>query len=50
MTPALLDEIDGYRAHFDAMYWAAAGYMDTLLRWKMEPEVANGTANIQPGV
>ena len=24
--------------------WAAAGFMDTLIRWKMEPEVAHGYA------
>lgn len=31
--------------------WAAAGFMDTLLRWKMKPEVVYGNeAAIQPGV
>ena len=24
--------------------WAAPGFMDTLIRWKMEPEVAHGYA------
>jgi hypothetical protein len=31
--------------------WAAAGFMDTLLRWKMKPEVVYGNEKaIQPGV
>ncbi|SFB66022.1 hypothetical protein SAMN05444579_1311, partial [Delftia tsuruhatensis] len=24
------------------VYWAAAGFDDTLLRWQMKPEVVNG--------
>ena len=32
-------------------HWAAAGFMDTLLRWKMRREVVNGNeAAVQPGV
>lgn len=31
--------------------WAAAGFVDTLLRWQMKPEVVYGNeAAIQPGV
>ena len=31
--------------------WAAAGFKDTLLRWKMEPEVQYGNETaVQPGV
>lgn len=31
--------------------WAAAGFMDTLLRWKVKPESGYGNkAAIQPGV
>jgi hypothetical protein len=34
-----------------ALPWAAAGFMDTLLRWKMKPEVVYGNEKaIQPGV
>jgi hypothetical protein len=32
-------------------HWAAAGFKDTLLRWKMKPEVVYGNKKaIQPGV
>jgi hypothetical protein len=35
----------------DNTRWAAAGLMDTWLRWKIEPEVAYGNeAAFQPGV
>ena len=31
--------------------WAAAGFKDTLLRWSMKQEIANGNEKaIQPGV
>ena len=31
--------------------WAAAGFKDTLLRWKMKPEVVHGNEKaIQPRV
>ncbi len=31
--------------------WAAAGFTDTLLRWKMKPEVVHGEKkDIQPRV
>jgi hypothetical protein len=31
--------------------WAAAGFIDTLLRWKMKLEVVHGNEKaIQPGV
>lgn len=34
-----------------AQRWAAAGFKDTLLRWKMKPEVVYGNEKaIQPGV
>jgi hypothetical protein len=33
------------------MLWAVAGFMDTLLRWKVEPEVVDGNETaIQSGV
>ena len=32
-------------------YWAAAGFKDTLLRWKVKPESGYGNKTaIQPGV
>ena len=32
-------------------HWAAAGFMNTLLRWKAEPEIGYGNETaIQPGV
>ena len=35
----------------DAAAWAAAGFKDTLLRWKMKPEVRYGNETaVQPGV
>jgi hypothetical protein len=35
----------------EGLVWAAAGFMDTLLRWKMKPEVVYGNEKaIQPGV
>jgi hypothetical protein len=34
-----------------AKLWAAAGFKDTLLRWSMKQEIANGNEKaIQPGV
>lgn len=31
--------------------WAAAGFKDTLLRWKLKPEVGYGNETaVQPGV
>ena len=42
---AALDALD------DEQHWAAAGFMDALLRWKMKLEVVYGNeAAIQPGV
>jgi TRAP-type C4-dicarboxylate transport system permease small subunit len=36
---------------FEAAVWAAAGFMDILLRWKMKLEVVHGNEKaIQPGV
>jgi hypothetical protein len=33
------------------LHWAVAGFMDTLLRWKVEPEVVDGNETaIQSGV
>ena len=35
----------------ESAVWAAAGFKDTLLRWKMKPEVVHGEKNdIQPRV
>jgi putative transposase len=31
-----------WKAKFGGMNWAAAGFTDTLLRWKMKPEVFHG--------
>jgi S-formylglutathione hydrolase len=37
--------------HAAALVWAAAGFIDTLLRWKMKLEVVHGNEKaIQPGV
>ena len=36
---------------FNHNSWAAAGFKDTLLRWKMKPEVVHGEKkDIQPRV
>jgi hypothetical protein len=39
------------RSAFASAQWAAAGFIDTLLRWKMKLEVVHGNEKeIQPGV
>ena len=40
-----------FRRWEDSRLWAAAGFKDTLLRWKMKPEVDHGNEKaIQPRV
>ncbi|WP_219924733.1 hypothetical protein, partial [Halomonas sp. ND22Bw] len=39
------------RECLDGEEWAAAGFKDTLLRWKMKPEVVHGNEKaVQPRV
>jgi hypothetical protein len=47
--PEFCATLDGVRQ--DLAVWAAAGFKDTLLRWKMKPEVVHGEKkDIQPRV
>lgn len=40
-----------FREHINTKMWVAAGFDDTLLRWKMKPEVVHGEKkDIQPRV
>ncbi|PTT36224.1 hypothetical protein DBR23_21295, partial [Acidovorax sp. HMWF018] len=49
MTDLGIDLQVGRTSNFEK--WAAAGFDDTLLRWKMKPEVVHGEKkDIQPRV
>jgi hypothetical protein len=46
-----MEFVELFLATSERNVWAAAGFMDTLLRWKMKPEVVYGNEKaIQPGV
>ena len=50
MTPASINLLDLTSATARDL-WAAAGFIDTLLRWEMKLEVNQGNEKaIQPGV
>lgn len=42
VVEALTLAADGLDQLFERKGWAAAGFDDTLLRWKMKPEVVHG--------